>query len=154
VETLREFWQEFQDKRQKDKLSDLEIALGRFNSSYSGGLEDRLIDQMIALESLYLGDSQELRYKLALRAAFLLAKGGKERTQVLKRLRKAYDARSRVVHGQGPPNNQMELVEYTEEYLRQSIRKFLKLSDKYSSKQLRKSLLDENIIRAGRLLKT
>ena len=154
VETLREFWQEFQDKRQKGKLSDLEIALGRFNSSYSGGLEDRLIDQMIALESLYLGDLQELRYKLALRAAFLLARGSKGRTQVLKRLKKAYDARSKVVHGQGPPDNLLELVEYTEEYLRQSIRKFLKLPDKYSSKQLRERLLDENIIQAGQLLKT
>lgn len=154
VDTLIEFWQEFQDKRQKGKLSDLEIALGRFNSSYGEGLEDMLIDQMIALESLYLGDLQELSYKLALRAAFLLARGRKERTQVLKRLKKAYDARSKVVHGQKPPDNLMELVEYTEEYLRQSIRHFIELSKQYQLKYLREHLLDQNIIQAGQLLKT
>lgn len=154
VDTLREFWRDFQGKRQKGKLNDLKIAIGRFNSSYGEGLEDRLIDQMIALESLYLGDFQELRYKLALRAAFLIARDRKERTQVLKRLKKAYDARSKVVHGQKPPDNLIELVEYTEEYLRQSIKRFLKLSDRYTLKELRDRLLDENIIQAGQLLKT
>lgn len=153
VDTLREFWQDFQDKRQKGKLSVLNIALRRFNSSYGESLEDRLLDQMIALESLYLGDLQELSYKLALRAAFLLARGRKGRTQVLKRLKKAYDARSKVVHGQKPPDNLMELVKYTEEYLRQSINRFITLSEQYKLNDLRERLLDQNIIEAGQLLK-
>jgi hypothetical protein len=154
VDTLREFWQDFQDKRLKGEVNDLEIALGRFNSSYGEDHPDRLLDQMIALESLYLGDLQELSYKLALRAAFILERGKKGRIKVFKRLKQAYDARSKVVHGQKPPKNLPELVADTEEYLRQSIKRFLKLSDRYTIKELRDRLLDENIIQAGQLLKT
>lgn len=42
---LREFWSDFHEKQQNDKLTWIQIALSRFNSSYSGSLEDRLLDQ-------------------------------------------------------------------------------------------------------------
>lgn len=157
VDTLREFWQDFQDKRQKGKLNDLKIALRRFNSSYGEGLEDRLLDQMIALESLYLGDAKELSYKLALRAAFLLARGKKQRNQIFKRLKEAYTARGKIVHGKKVKKtsaNLPELVADTEEYLRQSIKRFIKLSEQYKLNDLRERLLDQNILEAGRLLKS
>lgn len=154
VDTLREFWRDFQGKRQKGKLNDLKIAIGRFNSSYGEGFEDRLLDQMIALESLYLGDDKELGYKLALRAAFLLGRGKKERKQIFERLRRAYNDRGKVVHGKRLSHDLRETVVNTEEYLRQSIRRFMKLSDQYTPKQLRERLFDQNILEAGRLLKS
>lgn len=153
VDTLREFWLEFQDKRLKGKISDIRIALRRFNSSYGEHGEDRLIDHMIALESLYLGKEQELGYKLALRAGFLLGRTENERKEIFKRLKKAYTDRGKIVHGGKPRGNLSELVADTEEYLRQSIKRFIKLSDQYTLKHLRDHLLDENIIEAGELLR-
>jgi len=163
LNSFTEFWQSFQDKRQKGKLDDLKIALRRFNSSYGEILEDRLLDQMIALESLYLVDPQELSYRLALRAAFLIGADEKQRKQVLNDLKDAYNARSKIIHGKKPPANLPELVVKTEECLRQSIRHILKLSDKYKLKQLRgpldkanqqeDPLFDQNILSAGKLLR-
>jgi len=153
-DTLIKFWRSFQDKRKTDKLRDLETAIHRFNSSYVEHLEDILVDQIIALESLYLGDDKELRYKIAIRAAFLIAKGKKERKRVFKLLREAYKARSKIIHGAEAPENLGELIINTEEYLRQSIKRFLTLSERYTLNQLKKSLLDNNILAAGSLLRT
>ena len=163
VDDLREFWQDFRNKRQKGKLDDLKIALGRFNSSYGEGPEDRLLDQMIALESLYLGEEQELKYKLALRAAFLLGIEEEERKQIFENLGKAYKARSRIVHGEERPANLKELVVETEAYLRKSIKHILKLPEQYTLRKLksplgksekhRDPLFDQNILEAGRLLR-
>ena len=79
VEALKEFWQDFRNTKKAGKINGLEVAISRFNSSYGENLADRLLDQMIALESLYLGDTKELGYKLALRAAFLLETKGDKR---------------------------------------------------------------------------
>lgn len=153
VEAFREFWRDFQDKQQEGKLDDLKIALNRFNSSYGEDQPDRLLDQMIALESLYLGDDKELGYKLALRAAFLLTEREKERGKIFKRLKEAYRARGTIVHGGERPSKLGELVVDTEEYLRQSIKHFIRLSDKYAlTKERKNTLLDQNILVAGRLL--
>ena len=160
VDSLREFWQDFQNSRRKGKLRDLKIALRRFNSSYGEPFEDRLLDHMIAFESLYLEDKQELSYKLALRAAFLLGRKKKERKAIYETLRKAYETRSTIVHGrehrvkEKDRKELQELVADTEEYLRYSIKRFIKLSDLRTLKQLRERLLDDNIIQAGQLLKT
>jgi hypothetical protein len=128
--------------------SSVDTALRRFSSSYYGGAEDRLIDQMIAFESLYIGDNKELRYKLALRTAFLL---GENKENVFDDMKKAYDLRSQIVHGNEPVDKSKleETIPKTEEYLRQSIRKFLSLlSQGYSLKKLREKLLDENILKS------
>ena len=136
-------------------LNKIDIALRRFHSSYHGRFEDRIIDQMIAFESLYLGHDSELKYRLALRVAFLLGKDNEEREYIFSNMRKAYDLRSDIVHG----NRQVEISELsstvpkTEDYLRQSIRRFLLLlSQENSLKEIREKLLDENILTNGRLL--
>lgn len=153
VEAFGEFWQDFQDKQQEGKLDDIKIALNRFNYSYGEVDEDRLLDQMIALENLYLGDTQELRYKFALRAAFLLADDAPARKKVIDRLKQAYDNRSTVVHGKKPRVTLTKLVADTEEYLRQSIKRFIELSSRYSLNELTEKILDQNILEAGQLLK-
>jgi len=136
-------------------LNKIDIALRRFHSSYHGRFEDRVIDQMIAFESLYLGYDPELKYRLALRVAFLLGKDNEEREYIFSNMRKAYDLRSDIVHG----NRQVEISELsstvpkTEDYLRQSIRRFLLLlSPGNSLKEIREKLLDENILKNGKLL--
>jgi len=108
---------------------------------------------MIALESLYLRDDKELSYKLALRGAFLLGSGQKERKKIFGFLKKAYGIRGKIVHGSPPPANIGEVVDCTEDYLRKSLVKFIQLSDKYSLNELREKLLDQNILQTRRLLK-
>jgi len=133
------------------KFSPLDETLRRFNSAYYGEPEDRLIDQMIAFESLYIGDNKELGYKLALRTAFLL---GRERKQIFGGMKKAYALRGQIVHG----NKQVEMTKLeetipkTEEYLRQSIRRFLLLLSKGMSLQEIQDKLDENILKNGKPL--
>lgn len=137
--------------RRAGKLDSLGIALRRFHSAYHGDIEDRIIDQMIAFESLYLGNPQELTYKLALRTAFLLGK----RKAVFSDMKKAYDYRSRIVHGDSPPSRDelQGIVPKIEDYLRQSIRRFLLLlSQGNSLKEIRDNLLDENILKNGKPL--
>ena len=141
--------------RKLEKLDAINIALRRFNSAYHGCIEDRIIDQMIAFESLYLGSEQELTYKLASRAAFLLRKRKDYRILVFNNVKKAYNYRSRIVHGDNPPSidELRAIVPKTEDYLRQSIHKFLLLlSQGHSLEKLREKLLDENILKNGALL--
>ena len=132
------------------------ITFDRFNSAYYGENEDRLIDQMIAFESLYLGNEQELKYKLALRTAFLL--GGtnkKRRTTIFNAMQRGYKLRSEIVHGSKEVDrSRLEgTIPKTEEYLRQSIKMFLLLLSKgHSLKEIREKLLDENILKNEALL--
>ncbi len=141
--------------RETSVLDTVSIALTRFHSAYHGNIEDRIIDQMIAFESLYLGGPQELTYKLALRAAFLLGKGKNKRYAIFEDMKKAYRYRSRIVHGDNPPSRDElgAIVPKTEDYLRQSIQRFLLLlSEGKSLKEIRDDLLDQNIIKNGKFL--
>jgi hypothetical protein len=147
--------QDIRKWREAKILDAVDTALRRLHSSYHGDIEDRIIDQMIAFESLYLGSEQELTYKLASRAAFLLRRRKDHRMLVFNNIKKAYNYRSRIVHGDNPPsrNELRAIVPKTEDYLRQSIRKFLLLlSQGHSLKKLREKLLDENILKNGTLL--
>lgn len=140
----------------------INIAVRRFNLSYSSDFEGKIIDQMIAFESLFLGYDQELKYRLALRTAFLLGKYDKEeRNNVFNNMRKAYNLRSEIVHGNKEVDNAklQEIIPQTEEYLRQSIRKFLSmLLQGHTLKSLRQDTdeklaqLDENVLNNGDLL--
>ena len=75
--------------------------------------DDRLVDLMIAAESLFLSDAGapqergELRYRLALRAAFFIDAPDSPRLAVFKHMKRAYDARSSIVHGGGEIGNDL-----------------------------------------------
>ncbi len=155
IQKLTMLFQQIRQWRASNILVNIEIALDRFHSSYHGNIEDRLIDQMIAFESLYLGSEQELTYKLALRTAFLLRKRKDYRNIVFTNMKKAYNYRSRIVHGDNPPtrNTLGIIVPKTEDYLRQSIKKvILLLGQGNSLKEIREILLDENILHNGTTL--
>lgn len=161
VPKVNKLMKEIRAYRLSGKFSALHEALRRFNCAYQGEFKDRLIDQMIAFESLYLGYDQELKYRLALRAAFLLGKDEGERTDIFNNMRKVYKLRSDIVHGNKEVNGQelKQIIPQTEEYLRQSIRRFLSLLSKgHSLKSLRQETdkglakLDENILSNGVLL--
>jgi len=68
--------EEFINQMGNAPVAGFEIAIRRFNQSFDRDItEDRAIDLLIALESLLSEDSEAIRYKIALRAAHLIAMG-------------------------------------------------------------------------------
>ena len=154
---LQKFITLFQNIRQwraSGIINNAEIALERFHSAYHDDIKDRIIDQMIAFESLYLGNEQELTYKLAMRTAFLLRKRGDYRNIIFTTMKTAYNYRSRIVHGDNPPSKATlrVIVPKTEDYLRQSIQRFLVLLSQGMSLGQIRGKLDENILSSGKIL--
>lgn len=155
IPEINKVLQDIHKWRDMEKSRSIEIALRRFHSAYRGNFEARLIDQMIAFEALYLEEDQELSYRLALRTAFLLEKDPEQRKHIFDIMKAAYKLRSKIVHGNEKPIEKelKNTIPITEDYLRQSIRKFLSfLSGGYSLEAIRKDLLDENILNNSILL--
>lgn len=83
---------------------ELDVAVRRFGDScVRHRNEDKLIDLMIAAESLFLRGTKEgeKSFRLALRAGQFLGEGGTSK-QVYDRMRLAYHCRSVLVHGGRP----------------------------------------------------
>jgi hypothetical protein len=142
--------------RTKKKMHFARIALRRFMSSVGETEhEDSLIDMLIALEAIYIesGESGELGYRLSLRAGALLGKDGDEANQIQAFLRKAYDLRSKVVHGKevrtisidGKELQLTEVVDRTGEYLRRSLCALIPLATKYSSQDEILNVIDASL---------
>ena len=129
-------------------FSFLELALRRFDQSYGRvGVEDQLIDYMIAFEALYLNDAGaqergEMRFRLALRVAQFLRELN-QRKSLYREMRTAYDMRSSIVHGDvyDPPKVDgvvipvEEYISRIENYLRESLIKFLRLAQEPNPKK-------------------
>jgi hypothetical protein len=102
VTGFREFWLAFKEIHARSVISS---ALRRFNFAADRALpDDEIVDLMIAAEALFLQEIDEryrgeLSYRLALRAASFLGKTLQERLRLFKFMRRAYNARSVVVHG-------------------------------------------------------
>ena len=103
-----------------------QVAVDWFNKTYIEPYvpRDALLDAMIALDSLYVDDAQELGYKLATRMAAVLG----EPREVFDHVRKAYGLRGRIVHSRKPPtDDEMNAVlPHIMGYLRRSLILFLK----------------------------
>src|SRR5947209_14007439 len=95
---------------------------------------DQIIDLMIASEALFLCDVSEeqfrgeLRFRNALRAGFFIGQTTNERREIFRLMKKAYDARSAIVHG-GKPDLPVgfgsfgEFVSKVQEYVRAALHK-------------------------------
>ena len=104
VQPLKELWDDAQKGEAKRKF--LAAAIRRFG--YAGERqrpEDKLVDLMIAAESFFLSDAGdpagrgELSYRMAMRFAFFAAAAGYTRSDLFQQMRRAYGARSSIVHG-------------------------------------------------------
>ena len=111
------------------------IAVSRWVKSKDSGerLEDRFIDLRIALESLYLqniGNEKyrgEMRFRLSLTGAWHLGSDLEERKKVRKNLLDAYDAASKAVHsGALDYFKNQELLSTAQDLCRRGIFKLLK----------------------------
>ena len=88
------------ERLDKELTSRVNVAITRLLRSYeSRSLVDKFIDLGIALESLYLdGIKDELRFRLALHAAWHLGDDVEGRRLVMRDFKKVYDLRSDAVH--------------------------------------------------------
>lgn len=78
----------------------LRLAIRRFlGASWRSYWDDIIIDYMIALESLLSNSDQEIKYKISLRAAYLLNENPSDRPRTFEIMKVFYDLRSKIVHG-------------------------------------------------------
>ena len=160
VYKFKKWREEFNRLKSLKIKKEIEIAIRRFNYAYERvNLEDKLIDYVIAFESLLLLGESEKKFKFAQRGAFLLGKeikDPKRRYNYMKEakefLSKAYKLRSNIVHGSKRLENKTKInkkevpkqtfIEVIEEYLRKSIKIYLKISTKKKKEVILKDLDD------------
>jgi hypothetical protein len=118
------------------------FSIHRFNLAFDRRLiADRLVDLVIAGESLFLGDINaqdrgELRFRFALRAAKFIQHSVYSEGDIFRVMRNAYDVRSAIVHGGSPkdtslPDNKSAtlpvFIDVIEELVRRALRKALSM---------------------------
>lgn len=142
-------------KEVADVPQNIWVAIRRFSSVYSRDVrqrEDRIIDELIALEAI-AGSGTELRFRLAFRVASLLAEDDEERAALFEAMKDHYVLRSKIVHGNALSAAQHELVRDDSE-LRSIVRRILRavifatvhsdlrLTAKFIDNELDSALLD------------
>ena len=81
----------------------LSIALKYFYEAEKISVSDNegFINAMVCLEALFNDGAFDIKYKLALRAAFLLGLSGFNSAEVFEKLKRLYNFRSTLLHGSG-----------------------------------------------------
>ena len=127
VDSFVAFFNKFWNVLQENLSSYLTIALSRFNSSYEkSSLADRLIDLVIALEAMFSDrKSRSISHDVATRCAGWLHSAEDERPAALRFVKKMYNDRSDVVHGEGQVKLCKKQVDDLEDIARASLVKFL-----------------------------
>ncbi len=168
VKTLKMFWSKVKGIElpisipgEQKEPNELTIAYDRYSDSLEGGvIEKRISSAVMGLEALFLGEEPkergEPRYKLRLRVSKLLSLLGHNPSEVMYKMRDAYDIRSTYVHGnliskknrRKYENSYRDLNEFSKtimDYLRASIVALLKRPRKTTLIQkLDDSFLDSN----------
>lgn len=151
-----EFWNFLRDIDLKTLDKNLRIAVNRFNSAFMRrDLEDRLIDYVIALTSLFSKKNEAGlgRYRLSMRITLFLAKEPETRKKIRKEILEIYDVRSAIVHGNEIKKlrhfkDLKTLVDGTEDYLRRSIKDLLQLSQKLGGRSKIINNIDNSLFSA------
>jgi Apea-like HEPN len=137
---LVKVWNQLRQPGLLQKQKALALGLRRLSyQAYRQRIEDEMVDVMVAAEALYLAGlgPGELGFRLALRASALsdAPKLGMTRRQVFDLMKSAYDARSKIVHGEEPKSKDLKVkgaqallpdfVQATEGVVRQGLREAL-----------------------------
>jgi hypothetical protein len=110
-------------------------------------LEEKLIDLMIALESLFSKENDELALRYSLRAAFLLGVGKEdERSLIVENMKKLYRKRSKVVHGTGAVDLSYQEMDTFQRFVKEAIKRMLHIGMTKSKflELLDQAVYDEN----------
>jgi hypothetical protein len=106
-------------------------------------LEEKIIDLMISLESLFSNEKDELGLRYSLRVAFLLGVDKEqERPTIFKTIHSLYGKRSAVVHGTGNVKLEYSEISALQGYVREAIKRLIHIE---MPKQDFISLLDESV---------
>jgi hypothetical protein len=106
-------------------------------------LEEKIIDLMIALESLFSNEKDELGLRYSLRTAFFLGVGREaERPDIFRKVQTLYGKRSIVVHGTRIADLEYNDILTFQEYVREAIKRLIHID---MSKQDILRLLDESV---------
>ena len=144
IELLNKFFREYDIF----STSRFDLAVSYFNRSYSQRfLTNIFLDTMFVLENLFLRNtSQELKYKLSMRMAYILgANDNTKREDIFTFIKDCYDIRSKIVHGSKIPELDKERISKLREYTIDSLKIFFKNKDLCSGKNL------DDIILKGKL---
>lgn len=122
----------------------LRNAIDYYNRSLNDEkLEEKLIDLMISLESLFSNENDELTLRYSLRVAFLVGCGQEDkRSEIFNLVKNLYKIRSKIVHGTSEVNIEVEEVNQFNRIINQSIRTLLHFG---LNKQSILNLLDEAV---------
>ena len=117
-------------------------ALRRWNDACERERDDdRLVDSWVGLETLF-GDDGEVTFKLALRMAAVLRRGGQDREALFREVKKAYGGRSKVVHGaEKAPADIRGLARQAHEWLREGVQWLAAREAAYKPDSIEVSLL-------------
>ena len=130
----------------------IEISKRRFTSALSRSSNvDQLIDLMISLESLYAPNPGEISVRLANRSSTLLAVNDDVREDYWLFIKKVYNIRSGIVHGDGIRNTEINGKKYSLDDIilklvdlaRESLLIYLKLANQYSGNNKVEKICDE-----------
>jgi hypothetical protein len=144
IELLNNFFREYDIF----STSEFDLAVSNFNRSYSQHfLTNIFLDTMFVLENLFLRNtSQELKYKLSMRMAYLL--GGNDDTKrenIFTFIKDCYDIRSQIVHGSKIPMLDKQRIFKLGELTKDSLKIFFKKRELCLGKNL------DDIILKGKL---
>jgi len=160
VRRLRTLWELF-GRIDWAKCPSLAQATRRFNRSYSyrpGDQAERMTELVAALEALFLYETDELAYRLALRASYFLSSRPAARANIFDLLKAAYRVRSKVVHGERPPktvrvrgaNAPLEDVANAVAHIvRASLTRYMSAVQTASENKLKRTLFDDLILQGG-----
>lgn len=145
--------------RKKTEDKKLYLALGRFNMTYTQKWFDtRLLDYVIALESLYLPGDSEKQFRLCCYLVCALSSMSNDSDgQLWDYVEAAYLSRSKIIHGNGSLGTMVPIgrgqhkaevptgkfLDKIEEYTRQSLKRFVQTEETVEDFQL---ALKANII--------
>jgi len=110
----------------KDEKS-FSLALRRFSQAQERRQpEDRLIDYWVGLEALFSPGRAELKYRISLRVANLVGRSDsyERRREIFDELKRSYDARSKVAHGQEASDLEA-IAELTGRHLRSALKAWI-----------------------------
>jgi hypothetical protein len=112
----------------KNHWNEFSIAMRRFNyANERENEEDKLLDNVIALESLF----KITGYGVAARTAQFIGNEKNEKYEILGKVREAYDLRSKLAHGSNSQTEQKlkETNKSIREYLAKAIKKFIETKE-------------------------